>query len=104
MSKKLIVTIVSIIAIVAGVLLVAFADTRGTAPELVCAEANAPTSGFRDASQNDCGVTAESFKEYSDWRSQPQPLKIVGLFITLAGVAGLITAGVTAAVQKSRRN
>lgn len=103
MSKKLITVIASSIAIIAGVLLVAFADTRGTAPELVCAEAGAPTSGFRDASQNDCGVTSESFNEYAKWRSQPQPLKIVGLAAAVAGVAGLISVAVVAGIQKSRR-
>lgn len=102
MSKTLWIGVTSAVVVIAGVLLVAFGDTRGNAPALTCAEQGMPTSGFTDPKRDNCPVNTESFDAWAKWRSQPQPLKIVGAAAVVAGVVGLVGVGIAAIVQKSR--
>lgn len=81
----------------------AFGDTRGEEPELLCAPEGEATSGFVDHDQDDCPITIESWNEYANWSSQLQPVKIIGLFATVAGVGLGIGVGITAVVQKARK-
>lgn len=104
MSGKIKLLIVALVLILGGGLAAAFGDTRGPEPELVCVSENGPTSGFTDSSQGDCPVSIESFNEWSDWYSAAQPVKGVGVIVAGVGIVLAGGVGVTALVQKSRKN
>lgn len=103
MSNKLKLLIVAAVLILGGALAVAFGDTRGEEPALECVAEGGPTSGFVDHDQDGCPVSIESWNEYADWLSEPQPVKAVGSLAVLAGVGLGVGVGITAIVQKSRR-
>lgn len=103
MSGKMKLLIVAIVLILGGGLAMAFGDTRGEEPQLECAPEGEATSGFVDHDKDDCPISIESWNEYSEWRSQPQPVKIAGLFAGVVGVGLGVGVGVTAIVQKSRK-
>lgn len=102
MSGKMKLLIIAIVLILAGGLAVAFGDTKGEEPALECVEEGTPSSGFVDDDQGGCPISIDSWDEYADWLSQPQPIKIAGVFAGLAGVGLAIGVGITAIVQKSR--
>lgn len=95
-KAKLLVT--SGILIVVGVLMVVFLNTKGPEPTFVCTTGSGATSGFTDASQNNCPVSIESYKAWSEWYSKPQYGKIAGLGIAAVG----IVVGVVGLVKRSR--
>lgn len=103
MSGKMKLLIVAIVLILGGGLAMAFGDTRGEEPQLECIPEGEPSSGFVDHDQGGCPVSVESWNEYSEWRTQPQPVKIAGLFAGVVGVGLAVGVGVTAVVQKSRK-
>ena len=104
MSGKIKLLIVALVLILAGGLAAAFGDTRGPEPELVCVSENGPTSGFTDSSQGDCPESIESYNEWADWYSAAQPVKGVGVIVAGVGIVLAGGVGVTALVQKSRKN
>lgn len=95
--------IVSIVLLLAGGLAMTFGDTRGEEPAVECAAEGTPSSGFTDEEQGGCPLSVESWNAYSEWRTQPQPVKIAGLFATVIGVGLAVGVGVTTVVQKTRK-
>lgn len=103
MSGKVKLLIIGIVLVLVGGLAVGFGDTKGEPPQLECVEEGMPSSGFIDYDQDDCPVSMESWNEYSQWRTQPQPIRVAGLLTGLAGVGLAIGVGVTALVQQNRK-
>ncbi|HEX6682331.1 MAG TPA: hypothetical protein VF062_06025 [Candidatus Limnocylindrales bacterium] len=75
--------IIGAVAIIAGVLSILLLNP--SAPESVCAERGAPTSGFMDAEKN-CAITMESFEAILEAESRPRWGNIAGSVLILGGV------------------
>ncbi len=94
MKKSRILLAAAAVLVVLGVVLMVM-PTPGE-PELVCAPAGAPSSGFADGDQDDCPVTIESANEYNDWASGPRWDNIAGLVLVVVGLGTGVVALVTA--------
>lgn len=103
MSGKMKLLIVAIVLILGGGLAIAFGDTRGEEPAVECVTDGGPTSGFVDEDQGGCPITIESWNEYADWLTEPQPVRAIGFLAGLAGVGLAAGVGITALVQKARK-
>lgn len=112
MAKKILM-IGGAVAVVLGILLIAFSDIRGPEPALECAsdspqsstsgggitvESGAPTSGF-EITDKGCPASIESYQKWASWKKFPPAMvamrvsgaALIGLGI-ISAVVGLILA------------
>lgn len=103
MSGKMKLLIIAFVLILGGGLGIAFGDTRGEEPAVECVTDGGATSGFVDDDQGGCPISIESWNEYAEWLSEPQPVRAAGFLVGLAGVGLAVGVGITALVQKARK-
>jgi hypothetical protein len=95
-KKKLL--LVAAVMLVVGIFLMVLPSPGE--PALECVPEGQPSSGFRDADQDNCPVSIESYNDYAEWSSSPKWDNIGGLVLVLGGLG----VGVTALVRgRSKR-
>lgn len=101
MLNKVIV-IAGVIVVVAGIIINIASTSIVKTPELECASAGQPTSGFVSTSKN-CATTIDSFNKQSEAKTAQNNIKRTGVIVAVLGLLLVIGSIVIRSVMKRKR-